>query len=346
MKILYGVQGTGNGHLSRARAMARAFDATTIDVDYLFSGRAQARYFDMQVFGQCRLYRGLTFVSDQGRVSYLKTVLQNNYPRLLKDILTLDLSGYDLVLSDFEPITAWAGRLRRKTVVSLGHQPAFDYSIPMAGHDARSRAVMRSFAPGSVRLGMHWDSFQAPILPPIVNVESAASVSDARKVVVYLPFEDQRLVQSVLAQIPDFQFYVYAPGNAVAQQGNLMLRPTSLQGFQTDLSSCSAVLCNAGFELSSECLAMGKRLLVKPLGRQMEQSSNALALQRLGFGEVTSSLDVHAIRQWLTASTPAPRVHYPDVAKAIVNWLLAGDFGQASQQGLSDRLWSKVVVGF
>lgn len=204
MKILYGVQGTGNGHLSRARAMARAFDASNVEVDYLFSGRAPDRYFDMQVFGQCRLCRGLTFISDEGRVSYLKTVLNNSYMQLFRDILSLDLSRYDIVLSDFEPITAWAGRFRSKTVVSLGHQPAFDYSIPMAGYDLRSRAVMRAFAPGSVRLGMHWDSFQAPILPPIVNVESAAYVSDAHKVVVYLPFEDQRLVRSVLAQVPGY----------------------------------------------------------------------------------------------------------------------------------------------
>lgn len=124
-----------------------------------------------------------------------------------------------------------------------------------------------------------------------------------------------------------------------------MLRPTSLLGFQTDLANCSAVLCNAGFELSSECLALGKRLLVKPLGRQMEQSSNALALQSLGYGEVTTNLDVQTIRRWLIAGPPAQRVHYPDVATAIVSWLLAGDFGQASQQDLSDRLWSKVVVG-
>ncbi len=39
MKILYGAQATGNGHVTRARAMAPTFNKAGLDVDYLFSGR-------------------------------------------------------------------------------------------------------------------------------------------------------------------------------------------------------------------------------------------------------------------------------------------------------------------
>ena len=39
MKILYGVQGTGNGHIARARAMSHAFKEHDVEVDFLFSGR-------------------------------------------------------------------------------------------------------------------------------------------------------------------------------------------------------------------------------------------------------------------------------------------------------------------
>ena len=37
MKILYGVQGTGQGHISRARAMADAFRNLDVEIDWLFS---------------------------------------------------------------------------------------------------------------------------------------------------------------------------------------------------------------------------------------------------------------------------------------------------------------------
>ena len=48
MKILYGVQGTGNGHIARARAMSEAFKAHEVQVDFLFSGREPDKYFSME----------------------------------------------------------------------------------------------------------------------------------------------------------------------------------------------------------------------------------------------------------------------------------------------------------
>ena len=51
MKILYGVQGTGQGHISRARAMARVLDRHGVEVTWLFSGRDRGALFDMDLFG-------------------------------------------------------------------------------------------------------------------------------------------------------------------------------------------------------------------------------------------------------------------------------------------------------
>jgi uncharacterized protein (TIGR00661 family) len=344
VKILYGVQGTGNGHLSRARAMSAAFRNSGTEVDYLFSGRPRERFFDMDCFGDFRHREGFTFVNIDGRVDYVRTLLRNRYLRFVRDILSLDVSAYDLILTDFEPVSAWAGRLRGKRVISMGHQPAFDYAVPVANRDLRSSLVMRFFAPGSPRIGMHWDRFGAPLLPPLVDAGPAAIEQIDRKVLVYLPFETQERVHALLAQLPDFEFFVYAPGNRYEQRGNLRLRPTSLAGFRADLHDCAAVLCNAGFELSSECLALGKRLLVKPQGRQMEQASNALALRKLGYGSAIESLDLGAVRDWLTRTAPAPRIVYPDVASALVAWFEAGDFRPQALASLADRLWREVRV--
>ena len=64
MKLLYGVQGTGNGHIARARIMAAALSQRSdIDVDFVFTGRAPDKYFDMDVFGQYQTLTGLSFVT-------------------------------------------------------------------------------------------------------------------------------------------------------------------------------------------------------------------------------------------------------------------------------------------
>ncbi|MEL7046110.1 MAG: MJ1255/VC2487 family glycosyltransferase [Pseudomonadota bacterium] len=344
MRILYGVQGTGNGHLSRARAMAAAFAGSALDVDFLFSGREVGRYFDMECFGSFQARTGLTFVNIDGHVNYWRTIIGNRYLRFIRDVIALDLSSYDLVLTDFEPISAWAGRLRGKRVISLGHQPAFDHAVPVANRDLRTSLVMRLFAPGDVRVGMHWDKFGAPILPPLVDAGPGPVLRRPRKVLVYLPFESQWRVHQLLRTSPEFEFHVYAPDSRHVDEANLHLRPTSLEGFRRDLHDCEAVLCNAGFELSSECLALGKRLLVKPQGRQMEQASNALALRKLGYGMSINELDAGLIRDWLSHDRPAPQIAFPDVAAALVRWIEAGDFGPRALESLSESLWRRVRV--
>ena len=50
-KILYGVQGTGQGHISRARGVAHALKDYDVDVTWLFSGRDKDKLFDMEPFG-------------------------------------------------------------------------------------------------------------------------------------------------------------------------------------------------------------------------------------------------------------------------------------------------------
>ncbi|MEM1404912.1 MAG: MJ1255/VC2487 family glycosyltransferase [Pseudomonadota bacterium] len=344
MKILYGVQGTGNGHLSRARALSAAFDESSLYVDYLFSGRKPERFFDMECFGDYQTRSGMTFANIDGRVDYVRTVLGNNYWHFVRDVFALDLTPYDLVITDFEPITAWAGRLRGKTVVSMGHQPAFDFSVPVANKDLRTSLLMKLFAPGQLRIGMHWDKFDAPILPPLVDVGAGAVSHTDHKVLVYLPFETQSRVHALLATLEPFQFFVYAPGSVHEQRGNLHLRPTSLEGFRADLHDCSAVICNAGFELSSECLSLGKRLLVKAQGRQMEQASNALALEKLGYGASLKELDAARIRCWLEREDTAPHIRFPNVAHAIAEWLKAGDLDERTLAALSDQLWRSVTV--
>ena len=75
MRILYGVQGTGNGHIARARVMAKAFALKdNVEVDFVFSGREPSKYFDMEVFGSYRTLQGLTFFTENGAVNKWKTL--------------------------------------------------------------------------------------------------------------------------------------------------------------------------------------------------------------------------------------------------------------------------------
>ena len=86
MKILYGVQGTGNGHITRARAMSIEFARLGIEVDYVFTGRNANDYFDMECFGDYRTFSGLSFVAKDGHINLWATFRQAKVFQLLKDI--------------------------------------------------------------------------------------------------------------------------------------------------------------------------------------------------------------------------------------------------------------------
>src|SRR5690606_23080407 len=101
MRILYGVQGTGNGHITRARAMAPELARAGIAVDYLFSGRPRERLFDMEPFGDFQHRDGLTFAVREGRIDPFATLRECRPLNFIRDIRALDLDGYDLVLSDY-----------------------------------------------------------------------------------------------------------------------------------------------------------------------------------------------------------------------------------------------------
>ena len=108
------------------------------------------------------------------------------------------------------------------------------------------------------------------------------------------------------------------------------------------MRDCVGVICNAGFELASEALQLGKKILVKPLHLQLEQLSNALALEQLGLGMVMPDLDEASVAFWLRHGE-ARRVVFPPVAEAVVEWLMAGDLS-VDPRWIAG-VWERVVYG-
>lgn len=339
MKILYGVQGTGNGHIARARAMCAALKEKNVEVDFLFSGRKAEQYFAMQVFGDYQTRRGLTFVTEKGKVNYRQTMMQNSVIEFCKEISALDLSSYDLVLNDFEPVSAWAAKRQNKKLISISHQNAFRYSVPLKGASWLDKQVIRHFAPSSLYLGLHWHHFNQPILPPIVHT-SKEQVDAQPYVLVYLPFECLEDISELLLRFSSQSFVCFHPQITVAQPiDNVQFFPLSLEEFHHYLNRCSGVIANGGFELPSEALTLGKKLLLKPLSGQFEQLSNVATLESLGLASSMEILDASIVRNWLNEA-PGESVEYPDVARAIVEWLLQGEWENTEK--LASQLWSQV----
>jgi len=117
------------------------------------------------------------------------------------------------------------------------------------------------------------------------------------------------------------------------------LRAPSRVGFLNDLANAGGVIGNAGFELASEALQLGKKLLLKPLGKQFEQGINAQTLLSMGAAHVMSYLNPNAMDDWLQ-SPQNKKLNFPSDPAPLVDWLQKKQWGKLEQ--LHKNLWQKV----
>jgi len=304
--------------------MAEALAHHDINVTWLLSGRPKDQLFDMGIFGDYQHRQGLTFVTEAGRLRYRKTAMGNNVLQFMGDVAALDLSPFDLIVTDYEPVTAWAGRRQRREVIGIGHQYAFGANTPKAGNSLIQQGIMQRFAPVSRPVGLHWAAFDSHVLPPILDLPPLSNEPPDDLILVYLPFEDQTQISQWLQSFPEQQFVQYANGIIDEDRANVGRRRANIKGFKRDLGRCKGVICNSGFELISECLQWHKPVLTRPLKGQMEQLSNAAALESLGYASVMHQLDSAHTRAWLERPREAPKVHFSDVAPRLAEWLANG----------------------
>jgi len=313
MKLLYAIQGTGNGHLARAAEIGPAL-AEIAEVDFLISGRSAELNFP---FPFDYSYHGLYFIfGNRGGVDYFKSFKQLRPFRLLKDISAVPVTNYDAVINDYESITAHACRKKKVPVVGVSHQASF-YSdkVPMPKKRRRffEYGMRYWIAPCNGYVGLHYKAYDDHILPPIIRPELVnAELSDKGHITVYLPaFSDNRLI-SVFKQIPEIQWEVFTKkSKEILRHENVLIHPVNKERYSQSLGSCHGLLTGGGFQATSEGLYLAKKMIVIPMFDQYEQKCNATALEEMGV-PIIKSIDegaVEKLKHWI--STPYKLIYKP-----------------------------------
>lgn len=352
MKILYGIQGTGKGHESRARCMIDAFKEHSVDIDYVFSGRDKNNFQDMEPFGKYRAFKGFTFAAENGCISIWGTFKQglSASPTFLKDVFSFDLQGYDLVICDYEPVCAWAVKLhnlinlfrpsKKIKCIGLGNQYAFCYDVPKKPK-AYLGKIIPLFAPCEIKLGLHYSQFGQPIIPPILEPLDSVPVQK-NMVVIWMDFESLEDVVDLVSPFKDYQFVIYTTKSLPSSlPPHVIVNKASQEGFKRDFSKCAGVISGAGFGISSTAIDSGKHLLVKPIEGQIEHLWNIEALQQAQLGDVMYGLSQETLGEWLKklSHDSGRRKPYPNVAKAVVSWIMKKKWN--TRQELVDSLWNE-----
>ncbi len=324
MKILYAIQGTGNGHLSRARDIIPILQRKG-ELDILVSGTQSAVELPYPITYR---FQGLGFVfGKKGGVDLLETYKKSNVRKLLKEIKNLPIDQYDIVISDFEPVSSWACYAHNKPCIALSHQSAvINPKSPQPKHsDIIGSMVLKRYAPATSSYGFHFKSYDKNIFTPVIR-QQVRSLRPANlgHYTVYLPsYSDKRII-GVLSECQGENWQVFSRYSKEAYTvSNVHIYPISNEAFINSMATSEGILCGAGFETPAEALYLKKKLLVIPMKKQYEQHCNAAALKEMGVPVIKSLKPKHLsiIKEWLSSAEIIP-VDYPDITESIIDQLL------------------------
>jgi len=321
VKILYAIQGTGNGHLARAEEIIPVLQAHG-DLDLFVSG-SQA---DIKLKHHVKYKsKGLSFYfGKSGGVDLIKTFKKNSTKEVYREIQNFPVEKYDVVINDFEPISAWACHRKGKQCIALSHQSALlSPKVPRPKfYDAVGEWIIRNYAPATAHVGFHFSAFDKNIFTPVIRGSVRnAGVQTKDHYTVYLPAYDDKKLVPLLLNFRSVKWHVFSKHATKPYHVNrLSVYPVNNEEFQISMATCTGVLCGAGFETPAEALYLNKKLMVVPMKNQYEQHYNAAALKSMGVPVLKNVKEkrLDKVREWIE-STAKVEVAYGEVAEAAVS---------------------------
>ena len=337
-KIIYAVAGEGFGHSSRSHLIGQRFIEAGHDV--MFVGSQKSLLYLKQYFGErVQEIFGLSFAYQNGRIDKSETLKKNllKLPKGNKQNDELFKKHFepfkpDLVISDFEPFSAWWAWRNRVPFISIDHE----HMLTLCKLEHTSKNWFSRITAGVVtechyigavayiiinffKTDLRIDS--AILAPPIVRpIVTALEPRQGEYILVYSTIgkgEDQ--LRTVLHELAPQKFYIYGFNKSIGDPGeykNCIFKKRSTEAFLADLAAARGVIASAGFSLISECMYLKKKMLLLPLAGQYEQIINAHYIQKLGLGISCEKLDVTVLARFLDElDKPLPsdeRIIWPD----------------------------------
>ncbi len=319
MKILYAIQGTGNGHISRAREIVPLLQQYG-ELDLLVSGTEAEVSLSQPLKYR---FHGFSFVfGTNGGVDNWATYKLMNLPRLLKDIRSLSLKQYDLIINDFEPVSAWACKLQKIPAVSLSHQCSFvSPNTPRPSKWSWAEWLFKYYSPTAHQVGFHFERYDDFIHTPVIRSEIRnLTPTNLGHYSVYLPAYDDKILTKLLKQADKVQWQIFSKRQKTPyREANVQIFPVNNEAFNTSVASCEGLLTGGGFEGPAEALFLQKKVLMIPMKGQYEQQCNALAASRLGVPVIYEIDDqfIYKINNWINDDKKV-LVDFPDETFQII----------------------------
>lgn len=263
----------------------------------------------------------------KGGVDYWDSFKKMKTIALFSDILKLPVKQYDVVITDFEPISAWAAKLKGVPCISIGHQASF--LSPKTPRPAKKNwfveQIFKYYSPAKQAIGFHFESYDSFIRTPVIRSEiRALKPSNQGHVTVYLPAHDDKLLLSYFSKVKEVNWEVFSKHSKnIYEQEHVKVFPINNERYNKSLETCMGLITAGGFEAPTEAIFLGKKVMVIPMIGQYEQHCNAIGAKKAGctvVPEINENFIAH-IKSWIEFAKPV-HINYPDETDQILSEIL------------------------
>lgn len=306
MKIFYAIQGTGNGHLSRAVELYPYLKKYG-EVDFLLSGSNAHLNSNLPIKYKSK---GLSlFYKHSGGLDYMK-ILRSLSLSIISDAKSLPLEQYDLIINDFDFVTSLACSIKKIPCVHFGHQASFQSNNTPRPFkkDILGNLILKKFVKSSTHIGLHFQGYDHHIYNPIIKEDIVKAVPiDDGHITVYLPQYAVRHLEPHFLKQDKYHFEVFTKEfDRITCKNNITYFPINNDQFTSSLIRCYGIITAGGFETPAEAMYMNKKVLSIPISKHYEQACNAAALEQMGI-MVLKRIDEHFeqyFKQWIHEKKP------------------------------------------
>ncbi len=307
MKILYGINANGQGHINRSRVFINQLIKDGHEVQILLAGHRKPPEYAFELVPKTMYRPGPFDIYENHKIVLGKTLQHNllkigDYLDVRKELIELDLKeNYDIFFSDFDQYSCYVGKKVGKPVICINRQNAILH--PSLNRDhlngyeiLGTLMILNAMQPYynhcySIDFTQTIETVNDNTLFPLIWKPEFDNydITIDNHITAYLAWYNPKEIVNVFTKFPEETFYVYG-FNVNKKIKNVIFKETSREGFLEDLVSSKGIIGNAGFNLSWEACLLKKFIWTIPFETQYEQTTNAYRLEKLGQSFVTNKI--------------------------------------------------------
>jgi len=323
-KILYGVCGIGSGHTHRQLPLIKNLAERH---GIIIFGYGESLKFYTNNFNQhpnisvCEVSVPFYVGNNQG-IDYEATKQlpanqkdHDSINKVAKQYVNETFGKPDLVISDYEPISAEIAYEHDTPLVTIDQQSKYlygDFPVELGGCTyADEVARLKLFFPkASTRIACSFfnvkhkeNGLEVMLLPPILkgSTKSLANDSgDTQDILVYLSAQQTfrqtyEEIETICSEFGDSTFHIFTSTRPEEQKvSNVIAYSHGDKNFMNILSRCRGIISTAGHTLLSEAMHLNIPVYALPLDIY-EQQMNAFIIHQSGFGISTELLENNSV---------------------------------------------------